>query len=76
VNHRLRILPLLVGVIATAAYGQCGSTAIKHVIVVFQENRTPDNLFQGLCTANHMRTRMQRHGHRRYLQHRVDLCER
>ncbi|MBV9302912.1 MAG: hypothetical protein JOY62_04220 [Acidobacteriaceae bacterium] len=22
----------------------------KHVIVVFQENRTPDNLFQGLCS--------------------------
>src|SRR5258708_141529 len=22
----------------------------KHVIVIFQENRTPDNLFQGLCT--------------------------
>src|SRR5580704_13309474 len=24
----------------------------QHVIMVFQENRTPDNLFQGLCTAN------------------------
>ena len=23
----------------------------QHVIVVVQENRTPDNLFQGLCTA-------------------------
>src|SRR5262252_5554986 len=21
----------------------------KHVVVIFQENRTPDNLFQGLC---------------------------
>lgn len=40
----------------------CGSTSsttpppppgkILHVVVVFQENRTPDNLFQGLCTAN------------------------
>jgi|SRR5579863_5056971 phospholipase C len=25
---------------------------IEHVIVIFQENRTPDNLFQGLCTTN------------------------
>jgi len=23
----------------------------EHVIIVFQENRTPDNLFQGLCSA-------------------------
>jgi phospholipase C len=22
---------------------------IKHVVIIFQENRTPDNLFQGLC---------------------------
>ena len=25
------------------------STSFQHVIVVVQENRTPDNLFQGLC---------------------------
>jgi phospholipase C len=25
------------------------TTSFKHVIVIFQENRTPDNLFQGLC---------------------------
>jgi phospholipase C len=24
-------------------------SAITHVVVIFQENRTPDNLFQGLC---------------------------
>ena len=34
------------------AHAQYGTTPIKHVIVIFQENRTPDNLFQGLCTAN------------------------
>lgn len=27
-------------------------TQIKHVVIIVQENRTPDNLFQGLCTAN------------------------
>jgi phospholipase C len=30
-----------------AAYAQISS--FKHVIVIVQENRTPDNLFQGLC---------------------------
>ena len=25
---------------------------IAHVVIIFQENRTPDNLFQGLCAAN------------------------
>jgi phospholipase C len=26
-------------------------TSFQHVIIVVQENRTPDNLFQGLCSA-------------------------
>ncbi|MGH9762639.1 MAG: alkaline phosphatase family protein, partial [Blastocatellia bacterium] len=26
-------------------------TAFKHVVIIFQENRTPDNLFQGLCVS-------------------------
>jgi phospholipase C len=26
-------------------------SAFQHVVVIFQENRTPDNLFQGLCSA-------------------------
>ena len=42
----------LATVLVTAAHAQYTSTPIKHVIVIFQENRTPDNLFQGLCTAN------------------------
>jgi phospholipase C len=25
------------------------ATKIQHVVIIFQENRTPDNLFQGLC---------------------------
>jgi phospholipase C len=25
--------------------------AVLHVVIIFQENRTPDNLFQGLCLA-------------------------
>jgi len=35
--------------------GACGALAqissFQHVVVIFQENRTPDNLFQGLCSA-------------------------
>src|ERR1700690_357606 len=29
-----------------------GPQQIDHVVIIFQENRSPDNLFQGLCTAN------------------------
>lgn len=29
-----------------------GPQQIDHVVIIFQENRTPDNLFQGLCAAN------------------------
>ncbi|HTR23369.1 MAG TPA: alkaline phosphatase family protein [Terriglobales bacterium] len=47
------VLPLFaVAFLSTAALAQYGNTPIKHVVVIFQENRTPDNLFQGLCTAN------------------------
>jgi phospholipase C len=34
---------------AVAAGAQIAN--FKHVVVIFQENRTPDNLFQGLCMA-------------------------
>ena len=35
----------------TAAWAQTAAapTNFQHVVVIFQENRTPDNLFQGLC---------------------------
>jgi phospholipase C len=53
VKSALRFLLLLAaGSMATIAHAQYGATPIKHVIVIFQENRSPDNLFQGLCTAN------------------------
>ena len=31
--------------------GNAQISSFQHIVVVFQENRTPDNLFQGLCTA-------------------------
>jgi phospholipase C len=33
-----------------AATVQAQITSFKHVVVIVQENRTPDNLFQGLCS--------------------------
>ena len=29
--------------------GTSGNGKIQHIVIIFQENRTPDNLFQGLC---------------------------
>ncbi|MBZ5600037.1 MAG: hypothetical protein LAN83_17135 [Acidobacteriia bacterium] len=47
-NHRSRVCCcVLFLIVAALAHGQIAS--FKHVIVIFQENRTPDNLFQGLC---------------------------
>jgi len=41
---------LLFGLCASI-YAHAQISHFDHVIVVFQENRTPDNLFQGLSTA-------------------------
>jgi phospholipase C len=52
-KSRLWIMCLFIApFVAATANAQYGSTPIKHVVVIFQENRTPDNLFQGLCKAN------------------------
>lgn len=34
---------------ASTSLGYAQISSFKHVVVIFQENRTPDNLFQGLC---------------------------
>src|ERR1700733_16071992 len=44
-----RFLFLLIGMATVAAQAQ--HLNFKHVVVIVQENRTPDNLFQGLCAA-------------------------
>jgi phospholipase C len=36
----------------TARLSGTGTTPIQHVVIIFQENRTPDNLFQGLPGAD------------------------
>lgn len=46
-------LLFLIALASTLAYAQTFNTQINHVIVVVQENRTPDNLFQdSVLTAN------------------------
>jgi phospholipase C len=44
-----RVSILLVVFAAISASAQI--SRFEHVIVIFQENRTPDNLFQGICKA-------------------------
>jgi phospholipase C len=42
---------LLVLISLSTALVHSQISSFKNVIVIFQENRTPDNLFQGLCTT-------------------------
>src|SRR5579864_2694951 len=43
-------LLLLVGLITVAAHAQISN--FQHIVIIYQENRSPDNLFQGLCGTN------------------------
>jgi phospholipase C len=48
-------LLIAAGFAMTPAHSQVASSAdplerFQHIVIIFQENRTPDNLFQGLCT--------------------------
>lgn len=43
----IALLTVCLGTLAHAQYPP--ENPIKHVVVIVQENRTPDNLFQGLC---------------------------
>ncbi len=46
-KYSLRTIFLLASLAAIAAHAQISQ--FQHIIVVFQENRTPDNLFYALC---------------------------
>ena len=48
-KQTLRIVLFLVGL---AVVGRAQITRFQHIIVVFQENRTPDNLFYALCASH------------------------
>jgi phospholipase C len=47
IARRIRVLPLLVWACSSVVEAQISK--FEHIVVIVQENRTPDNLFQGLC---------------------------
>jgi hypothetical protein len=47
----IRLFPLSLAALCLTARASAQIASFQHVIVVIQENRTPDNLFQGLCTT-------------------------
>jgi phospholipase C len=46
---KIKHLFLMIWLGTSVASAQISS--FQHIVVIFQENRTPDNLFQGLCTT-------------------------
>ncbi len=48
---KIKALCLLILCLCGMPLAQAQITNFQHVIVIVQENRSPDNLFQGLCTA-------------------------
>ncbi len=48
----LRILLVLLGLAVVNQAQVTPITRFQHIIVVVQENRTPDNLFYALCAGN------------------------
>jgi len=45
----IEILPVIFALFATPALS-AQIARFQHIVIVVQENRTPDNLFRGLCT--------------------------
>ena len=45
-----KLIPLTLAALCLATPAAAQITAFQHIILVIQENRTPDNLFYGLCT--------------------------
>ena len=45
-----KLIPLTLAALGLATPASAQITAFQHIILVIQENRTPDNLFYGLCT--------------------------
>jgi phospholipase C len=46
-----KLFPLTLAAVGLATPASAQITAFQHIILVIQENRTPDNFFQGLCTT-------------------------
>jgi phospholipase C len=46
-----RLFPWALAALCVAAPASAQISSFEHIILVVQENRTPDNLFDGLCTT-------------------------
>jgi phospholipase C len=42
---RVTLMSVLGGILAFVGSGSCNAAAFKHIVIIFQENRTPDNIF-------------------------------
>jgi hypothetical protein len=49
----VKTLVLLALAFARPALTQAQIPNFQHIVIIYQENRSPDNLFQGLCGPNH-----------------------
>ena len=47
----MKVKPLLLLGLCCAISAHAQISSFSHIVIVVQENRTPDNLFQGLCTS-------------------------
>jgi phospholipase C len=47
-----RIVRVLLLVCLGTVAGQAQISSFQHIVILYQENRSPDNLFQGLCGTN------------------------
>jgi phospholipase C len=45
-----RLFPLALAALCLTAPASAQISSFQHIIIAIQENRTPDNMFQGLCT--------------------------
>ena len=52
-----KLIPLTLAALGLATPASAQIPSFQHIILVIQENRTPDNLFQGLCTQQQTRAR-------------------
>ena len=46
-----QLLPLTLAALCLTAPASAQITSFQHIVLVIQENRTPDEMFQGLCTT-------------------------
>jgi phospholipase C len=49
-----KILVVLALALIVPGFTQAQISSFQHIVIIYQENRTPDNLFQGLCTDRSM----------------------